>query len=251
MRLLAVLLVVLALPSTAAAQSVNDAASALREDPVYIAPGAELAGQVDAEALRNEIGDSRVFVAVLPESAVEGSAGRTLGELRQAVGEKGRYALVVGDEFRTIPAGPGTEARAAHPDDLQAALTQFVDESESSGAGSTIAGVIVGIVFVGVLAGGALLVVSRRRDRKARNDGRSEVGQINQTSDFVRLGDQIRALELDVTLGDAGRRDYDRAVAAYDRANQLDKQGDEAGANRALDEGLAAIASARERIAGR
>lgn len=252
MRLIVALLAVLAFPATAAAQSVSEAASALRGDPVYVAPGAELAGQVDAGALRQAIGDQRVYVAVLPASTVEGSAGRTLGELRQAVGEKGRYALVAGDEVRTIPAGPGIEARADHPDDLQAALTQFIDESQSGGgAGSTIAGVIVGIVLVGVLAGGVLLIVSRRRDRAARNDGRSEVGEINQTNDFVRLGDQIRALELDVTLGEAGRRDYDRALAAYTRANDLNRQGDEAGANRALDEGLAAIATARERIAGR
>ena len=251
MRLLVVLLAVLAFPASAAAQSVSEAASALKNDPVYVAPGAELAGEVDAGALRDQIGEKQVFIAVLPESAVEGSAGRTVGELRQAVGEKGRYALVVGDEFRTIPAKPGTEARAAHPDDLQATLTQFIDESESSGsgAGGTIAGVIVGLALVGVLVGGALLIVSRRRAREG--DGRSEVGEIDQTSDFVRLGDQIRALELDVSLGDAGRRDYDRALEAYTRANDLNRQGDEAGANLALDEGLAAIATARERIAGR
>ena len=70
----------------------------------------------------------------------------------------------------------------------------------------------------------------------------------------MRLGDGIRALELDVTLGDAGpaaKADYDRAVEAYDRANAHDRRGEEEAANRALDEGLAAIASARERIAGR
>ena len=61
----------------------------------------------------------------------------------------------------------------------------------------------------------------------------------------------IRALELDITLGDAGRADYDHALDAYTGANDLQRKGDEAGANRALDEGLAAIASARERIAGR
>ena len=101
-----------------------------------------------------------------------------------------------------------------------------------------------------VVLGGAALIVSRRRAR----DGRSEVGEIDQTDDFVRLGDGIRALELDVTLGEAGpaaKADYDRALEAYDRANAHDRRGEEEAANRALDEGLAAIASARERIAGR
>ena len=85
-------------------------------------------------------------------------------------------------------------------------------------------------------------------------DGRSEVGQINQQDEFVRLGDSIRALELDVTLGDgnpAARADYDRAVEAYDRANAFNRKGATSAANEALDEGLAHIASARERLAGR
>ena len=181
---------------------------------------------------------------------MKAAPGRTLIALREGMGEKGRYALVVGDDLRTLPAESGEAARAAdHPDDLQAALTQFIEGGRGAGSGS----------------GGrrdrrdprrprparrrrrrSLLLVSRRRERKARNDGRSEVGEINQTDDFVRLGDQIRALELDITLGDAGRPDYDRALEAYDRANDLQRSGDEAGANRALDEGLAAIASARE-----
>ena len=70
----------------------------------------------------------------------------------------------------------------------------------------------------------------------------------------MRLGDSIRALELDITLGEAGpaaKADYDRALEAYDRANAHDRRGEEEAANDALDEGLAAIASARERIAGR
>lgn len=245
-------LLVLLAPAAAAAQTVDDAASALRSDPVYVAPDAELADQVDAAALRSAIGDQRVYVAVLPASAVDGTEGRTLGELRQGVGENGRYALVIGDELRTIPADPGVEARAAHPDDMQAALTQFLDESESSGSGGgTVGAVLAGLVLLGVVVGGATLVLTRRRERAARNDGRSEVGEINQTGDFVRLGDAIRALELDVTLGESGRADYDRALAAYTRANDLQRRGDEDGANRALDDGLAAIASARERIAGR
>ncbi len=93
-------------------------------------------------------------------------------------------------------------------------------------------------------AGGVFLVTSRRRARReSEGDGRSEVGQINQQDDFVRLGDSIRALELDVTLGDgnaAAKADYDRAVEAYDRANAYNRQGATSAADEALDEGLAA-----------
>ncbi len=246
-----------ALAAPARAQSLDEVAAKLKADHVVVDGDAS----VDADALKAKIGSAPTFVAVLPQSAVEGSAGRTLIALRQAVGVPGSYALVVGDEFRTLSdefdnaAQVGDTLRAKNPDDLQATLEAYIGraavERKSGGGGSGSAlGAIVGVLFLlALFAGGLLLVSSRRRARKG--DGQSTVGQINQTDDFVRLGDQIRALELDVTLGGAGKAEYDRAVDAYTRANDLQRRGDEAGANRALDEGLAAIATARERIAGR
>ena len=95
------------------------------------------------------------------------------------------------------------------------------------------------------------LLVNRRRQRAG--DGKSEARAPDLNEDFVRLGDGIRAIELDVTLTDnpAAKADYDRAVDAYDRANSHHRKGDEPAADRALDEGLAAIGSAQERLAGR
>jgi hypothetical protein len=248
---------------------VDAAVSALKNDPVYVDPDAELAGQVDADALRARIksaGAAPMFIAVLPADASSGSAGRTLIAMRQDVGRDGTYALALGDEFRTLSddfdaSGPGDAARAAHPDDLQATLIAFIDRagkensgSSSSSSGSSVGSLLVVALLILVAAGGAFLLISRRRTRRDDADGRSEVGQINQQDDFVRLGDSIRALELDVTLGDgsaAAKADYDRAVEAYDRANAFDRKGATSAANEALDEGLAHIASARERLAGR
>jgi hypothetical protein len=236
------LLAMLALAAPVAAQ-VSTAADALRTDHVYVDPQAEQS--VDAAALRQEIGDKPIYIAVLPESAVQGSPGRTLLALRQDVGEEGRYALVVGDELRTIPAD------AAQPGDIQAALTEFAQAEPSSGSGGAIAGVLVIGLLIAVAAAGAVLLVNRRRARAG--DGKSEARAPDLNQDFVRLGDGIRAIELDVTLTDnpAAKADYDRAVDAYDRANSHQRKGDEPAADRALDEGLAAIGSAQERLAGR
>jgi hypothetical protein len=240
--LVALLALVLAAP---AAAQVSTAADALRSDHVYVDPQAEQAGAVDAAALRNEIGDKPIYIAVLPESAVQGSPGRTLLALRQDVGEDGRYALVVGDELRTIPAD------AAQPGDIPAALTEFAQAEPSSGGGGAIAGLVVIGLLIAVAAGGAVLLVNRRRRRAG--DGKSEARAPDLNEDFVRLGDGIRAIELDVTLTDnpAAKADYDRAVDAYDRANSHHRKGDEPAADRALDEGLSAIGSAQERLAGR
>ena len=240
--LVALLAFVLAAP---AAAQVSTAADALRTDHVYVDPQAEQASAVDAAALRSEIADKPIYIAVLPESAVQGSPGRTLIALRQDVGEEGRYALVVGDEVRTLP------ANAAPGGDLQAALMEFAQAEPDSSGGGAIAGIFVVALLIAVAAGGVFLLVSRRRKRAG--DGKSEARAPDLNEDFVRLGDGIRAIELDVTLTDnpAAKADYDRAVDAYDRANSHHRKGEEPAADRALDEGLAAIGSAQERLAGR
>jgi hypothetical protein len=267
---LAVVLLFAAVAPAGAQSGVDAAINALKSDPVYVDPDAELASQVDADALRARIksaGAAPMFIAVLPAEASSGSAGRTLIAMRQEVGKDGTYALALGDEFRTLSddfdaSGPGDAARAAHPDDLQATLIAFIDRagrengsgSGSSSGGNSGASLLVVALLILVAAGGAFLLISRRRTRRDAGDGQSEVGQINQQDEFVRLGDSIRALELDVTLGDgspAARADYDRAVEAYDRANAFNRKGATSAANEALDEGLAHIASARERLAGR
>jgi hypothetical protein len=268
--LLGAVLLLAAADAAAAQGGVDAAVSALKNDPVYVDPDAELVGQVDADALRARIksaGAAPMFIAVLPADASSGSAGRTLIAMRQDVGRDGTYALALGDEFRTLSddfdaSGPGDAARAAHPDDLQATLIAFIDRtgrengsgSGSSSGGNSGASLLVVAFLILLAAGGAFLLISRRRTRRDAGDGQSEVGQINQQDDFVRLGDSIRALELDVTLGDgsaAAKADYDRAVEAYDRANAFNRKGATSAANEALDEGLAHIASARERLAGR
>jgi hypothetical protein len=257
--------VVAALAAPAAASAdVGAAAQALRSDPVYVDPAAELAGEVDAGAVRDRIasaGAAPMFVAVLPESAVEGSAGKTLIALREAVGERGTYALAVGGEFRTLSdfygaADAGDAARAAHPDDLGAALSAFVDhtgrEHGKAGGGTLAGAVIAGAIMLAVLVGGVSLIVSRRRAR-SRRAAREERQLQYMDADFVRLGDGIRELELDATLtGDAAAKaDYQRGLDAYDRANELAREGERAAADAAVDDGLRALGAARDRLAGR
>jgi hypothetical protein len=268
MRTFAVMVFALLALAAPARADVQSAANALKSDPVYVDPSAELADQVDADALRARIesaGAAPLFIAVLPGSAQLNSAGRTLIALREATGRKGTYALAVGNEFRTLgdgfdAAAAGQAARSAHPNDLEATLEQFVDaagkaQDDAGAGGGAIGAVIVVLLLIVVVGGGAALVLARRRARgDGGDDGVSEVGQIDQNDEFVRLGDSIRALELDVTLGDpdpAAKADYDRAVEAYARANEYNAKGASTAADQALDEGLAAIASARERLAGR
>ena len=115
---LAVLALLVAAVPAGAQSGVGQAASALKSNPVYVDPSAELANQVDADALEARIksaGAAPLFIAVLPQSAQVNSAGRTLVALRQAVGRKGTYALALGNEFRTLGDGFNAAARAPAP----------------------------------------------------------------------------------------------------------------------------------------
>ena len=93
------------------------------------------------------------------------------------------------------------------------------DSGGSSHAG--FAGTILILAFL-VLAGG-FLVVSRKRGRRRRAEQFAEAKE-QARDDLVALGEDIRALDLDVELpglDPQARADYGRAVDAYDRANHV------------------------------
>src|SRR5438445_710568 len=99
MRALAVILLALALAPAASAEGViEQAAQALRSNPVYVDPGAQ--EHVEAARVRREIQSVRagaVYVAVLPEKAANeagGDPGETLHTLIDDVHRDGTYALV-------------------------------------------------------------------------------------------------------------------------------------------------------------
>src|SRR3954454_13719438 len=236
---IALLMLLVFAPSAAAQDDIQTAAEALRRDPVYVAPGAELAGQVDADALREQIrssGASPMYVAVLPGDAAA-SPDEALTALHDAVGLRGTYAVVSGRSFRAGSdlfrvAGQASAAAQSH-DDVQGALEDFVGRvgdlragrrpSGSDGGGGGGSG-FFGVVLLVLLAGvGGMLLLSRRRRRREQADELAEVKE-NTRDDLVALGEDIRALDLDVQMPNAdpaARETSPRAVDPYDRANRI------------------------------
>ncbi len=114
------------------------------------------------------------------------------------------------------------------------------------------------LILIGAAAvGGGALLLSRRRRRERDAAAFAEVKE-NARDDLVALGDDIRALDLDVQipgLAEPVREDYERAVNAYDRANTAWEQsrapGDLAPVGEALEEGRWAMESSRARLDGR
>ncbi|SCE62923.1 hypothetical protein GA0115261_115542, partial [Streptomyces sp. OspMP-M43] len=87
--------------SAAPAATIQDAAQALRDDPVYVDPGArDQLSAADEKALENKItdADKPVFVAVLPDTPAFPEEG-LLQTLRSDTGITGVYAIRLGDGF--------------------------------------------------------------------------------------------------------------------------------------------------------
>ncbi|HET9740551.1 MAG TPA: hypothetical protein VFP78_20740, partial [Solirubrobacteraceae bacterium] len=263
MRALAVIVAFLFLAVPAAAQdTVEQIASALRDDPVYVDPDAEMAlSASEADAVRDRI-DGDLYVAVLPASA--GSAQELAAELRSRLG--GSVGVIAGDSFRVDgTAGAERAADAAFDassrDGAGAVLVGFVERAsggEPSGDGGDGGGGAGSLILLGAAGvGGAALLVRRRRRRQAEAVEFAEVKD-NARDDLVALGDDIRALDLDVDMPGVpqdARADYERAVNAYDTADRSWRLArrplDLEPVGSALEEGRWAMSSAKARLEGR
>jgi hypothetical protein len=258
---LAAVLLAFAAPAAGAQDALDRAAAALRSDPVYVDPDAELAiTDAQANELRARIGDRDIYVAILPGSRDEARA--VAADLANRVGRPGTYGIVVAGRFVAGPSSDAVDASSeafeAHRDEgVSAVLLDFVDRVEGGGGdgGGVGAGVFVVLGLAG--AGGAALLVSRRRRRRRLAAEFAEVKD-NARDDLVALGDDIRALEVDMDMPNASaeaREDYARAVECYDRADQAWRlaraPADLEPVGSALEEGRWAMSCARARTEGR
>jgi len=258
----AITCLLIAAPAAGAQDAVDRAAQALKQDPVYVDPEAEnaLDGD-DTAALRSRIADSglELHVAVLPESA--GNPATVAETLAEQTGLPGDYAVVAGGVLRT---GPSDEARAAADEAVEAhtgegaavVLLDFVDrlDEKRNGGGGIPTGTLI-LLGLGAAGGVGLLAARRRRQREQA----AEFAEVkdNVRDDLVALGDDIRALEVDMDMPgapDEAKADYETAVNAYGRADQTwrlaQRPDDLEPVGAALEEGRWAMQCARARLEG-
>jgi uncharacterized membrane protein YgcG len=276
--LLLPLLLLVALPTSAqAGELIDRAVEGLRADNVYVDPDAEpTLTEAQADGLRNRIADDRagpLYVVVAPRAIAAEAGGEpaaALLEIGRALDRPGTYVIAAGRQVRALasegvmPEGRAgelaTEAVDSGKPDLDAILLAFADRvgEEKAGAGDDGEGSVVGaVVLLGLLgAGGTALFISGRRKR-ARNAAAFAEAKRNARDDLVALGDDIRALDLDVQMAGAdpqAKADYDHAVDRYTAAEEkweLARRPDDlAPVSEALEEGRWAMASAKARFAG-
>ena len=273
--LIAALLVLVAPAPAHAGALIDRAVEGLQSDNVYVDPDADpTLTAAQADALRDRIVSERadpMYVVVAPRAIVNEAGGSAAGALREignTLDQRGTYVIVAGRNIRALasadvmPTGEAgklaTEAIEAEAPDLDAILLDLTDRvgAERNGGGDDGGGVPVGaIVLVGAGAvGGGALLLSRRR-RRAREAEEFEDARRNARDDLVALGDDIRALDLDVELPDTDpdvRSDYEHAVQRYTEADErwrvAQRPGDLAPVGEALEEGRWAMASAKARM---
>ena len=269
-----VLLLLLAVPGVAHAESADQVAAALRTSPVFQQAGVDL---VDVAGLRTELDgtDPQVYLAVLSGAAAgsDVQARSRAVEIGRALGDSDAVVLVI-TENGHLGAGAGAAAVARGVDarqalsaarkdaggssksDLTALVTSFAERvtsqagTASSGGGSSSGGTNLLPWAVGglVVAGGAAFVVvgNGRKRRNKLNEGlRADVEQL-----YNRLASDVSTIDAGdnevarQALADAAER-YNATGATLASA---DSPPEFAAARRTAIEGLTAAQTARRAL---
>src|SRR2546423_1890348 len=269
-----------------AASSVDAVAAALKDKPVYVDPDASpslSSSQVDAlvSQIKGMKSGVPVFVAVLPKNAT--FAQKTLlQQLENKVGKNGVYAANLGTTFHALDFsgslrtgqadGLAQAASAGSNGDLNATVSSFVssvdsaliadgkvkpkESSKSRGGG---AGVLIGILGLAVIAGGAFLAVSSRKKKRAKQRRDAELAGLKRAvdEDITAYGEVLDELDFSPTgpgATDDMRRDYSRALDQYEAAKAAAAAArgpeDMKNVTEALDEGRFALATLDARRKG-
>jgi hypothetical protein len=179
-------------------------------------------------------------------TAVESNRGKGLD----------RQLLAAVDGIAEVDPGASADPAAPSPRPSSPAPNgdEFLDDvGDSFRLGVLIVAAAVALPFL--LGALALLVVWRRR--RAAAEEREQLTAGDARDELLALGEEIRALDLDVDMPGVSQRardEYERALSLYDRANQL-LAGDDPSdielheARRSVEEGRARLAAARAALA--
>lgn len=274
--------------SAAPAATIQDAAQALRDDPVYVDPGArDQLSVADEKALENKItdADKPVFVAVLPDTPAFPEEG-LLQTLRSDTGITGVYAVRLGDGFdagadpQVMPTRAVDNLTAAvesptTADDPGTQLNAFVDRaveqargsapaswSGGSGAEGGSGAPVGGLITLGALlaAGGAgAYAISRRNKRREEEEERAALDKLRVVvdEDITAYGETLERLDFhpaEPGADDTMRADYERALDSYESAkSKMDRAGhpsDVREVTRSLEDGRYSLAVLEARRTG-
>ncbi|MEU3833079.1 hypothetical protein [Streptomyces microflavus] len=274
--------------SAAPAATITDAAQALREDPVYVDPGArDQLSVADEKALEATIqnADKPVFIAVLPATEAFPEEG-LLQTLRNDTGITGVYAIRLGDGFdagadpqvmptRAVDNLTASVKNPATDTDASAQLNAFADRAVEqargtapaswSGGGGAADGPgapVSGLITLGALvaAGGAgAFALSRRNKRRKAEEERAALDKLRVVvdEDITAYGETLERLDFhpaEPGADDTMRGDYERALDSYEsaktRMEKAEHPSDVRGVTQSLEDGRYSLAVLEARRTG-
>ncbi|WP_405692289.1 hypothetical protein [Streptomyces sp. NBC_01185] len=288
--MLSAALLALSSPAQAAPSTIDDAARALRQGPVYVDPAAS--GRLSASqeaALEKKItdADKPVFVAVLPATS-QYPPENLLQNLRTDTGITGVYAVRLGDGFdagadpqvmptqavenlTTLVKAPGADTSTAAQ--LNAFVDKAVDQAKGSAPaswsggsaddGATNGAPVAGLVVLGgvvVLGGGAAFAVVRRNRKRKEEEEQAALEKLRVVvdEDITAYGETLDRLDFhpaEKGADDAMRIDYERALDSYEDAKSrmggARHPSDVRGVTQALEDGRFSLAVLEARRTGR
>lgn len=271
----------------AATGTIDDAAKALRQGPVYVDPAAaDQLSPSQENALEKKIlnVDKPVFVAVLPATS-EFPQQNLLRNLRTDTGITGVYAVRLGDGFNagadpqvmpvravqnlvTAVKAPGTDTNAATQ--LNAFVDRAVEQArgdapaswsgggngDENDAGATGLIVLGGVAVAG--GAGAYAIVRRNRKRKeAEEQAALDKLRVVVDEDITAYGETLDRLDFhpsEAGADDTMRADYERALDSYEDAKSrmagARHPSDVRGVTQALEDGRYSLAVLEARRGG-
>ncbi|MEV7305257.1 hypothetical protein AB0N67_03285 [Streptomyces microflavus] len=274
--------------SAAPAATITDAAQALREDPVYVDPGArDQLSVADEKALEATIqnADKPVFIAVLPATEAFPEEG-LLQTLRNDAGITGVYAIRLGDGFdagadpqvmptRAVDNLTASVKNPATDTDASAQLNAFADRaveqargtapaswSGGGGAADDTGAPVSGLITLGALvaAGGAgAFALSRRNKRRKAEEERAALDKLRVVvdEDITAYGETLERLDFhpaEPGADDTMRGDYERALDSYEsaktRMEKAEHPSDVRGVTQSLEDGRYSLAVLEARRTG-
>jgi hypothetical protein len=230
-----------------AGPQVDAAVQALGSTPIYGAPGAQLGlssadrSRVERAIAQDEPGP--LYIAVLPDSARDETGGDTnelVREIATVLRRPGTYVVLAGRQLRAastlLAAGEagrlaGDAVSAHRGEGSGAVLADLVhriaqarnDDRGGGGPGSGSGGSsALGVLGVLALAGGAFVLF---RSRRRRRELATQMEQLRRVArdDLVSLGDEVRAVDLDVEMPGAApgaQEDLGKALSCYEEAER-------------------------------
>ncbi|MEV1002093.1 hypothetical protein [Nonomuraea sp. NPDC050202] len=253
--LIAGLIVVLALSPAANAAAPPDANSVVsnwKKDPLYAVSGSSLSSDQQSEisdALKGA--DTKIYAVALPDGTVDGTTvAPYMSQLNTALSAAGRpsatFVVLDGQTMFAASSALKRQGLAAQLSDLSvtansgdivAGMKDFANRVDMAakgdrsalssgsqanpGAGGTAA--LIGLGALALVGGGGYFLYSSNKKKKRAIQEAKDLAAVKQTveEDVTKLGEEITALDTDVTLAGQGGAHIDEwqtALDSYEKA---------------------------------